>query len=61
MTHFRKRFNADFVNDLNEHIVELRRKTKSQKQSKCDPSGHDDGPLSANGNESNKPEVNQTG
>src|SRR5690625_1753321 len=41
MTHFRKRFDADFINDLNESIVQKQQETSSQKRSKNDPPDND--------------------
>src|SRR5690625_1213033 len=42
MTHFRKRFDADFINELNERIVQKQQKSSFQKSSKNDPSDNDD-------------------
>ena len=47
MTHFRKRFNADLINDLNERIVQKQQKTSSQKRSKNDPPDNDGGTSSS--------------
>src|SRR5690625_3552541 len=47
MTHFRKRFDADFINDLNESIVQKQQETSSQKRSKNDPPDNDGGTPSS--------------
>src|SRR5690625_2478392 len=43
MTHFRKRFDADFINQLNEQIVKKQQETPSDKRSKNDPPDQDGG------------------
>src|SRR5690625_755202 len=43
MTHFRKRFDADFINQLNELIVKKQQETSSDKRSKNDPPDQDGG------------------
>src|SRR5690625_4879830 len=40
MTHFRKRFDPDFINEINEHIVQKHQESESAKN---DSSGDDDG------------------
>lgn len=61
MTHFRKRFDADFINDLNERIVQKQQETSSQKQSKNDPPDNDGGtPSSGSSNNSTQPEKDQS-
>src|SRR5690625_4422653 len=47
MTHFRKRFDADFINDLNERIVQKQTETSSDKRSKNDPPDNDGGTPSS--------------
>lgn len=42
MTHFRKRFSADFINNLNERIVQAQRKSASSKRPDNDSSDDDD-------------------
>src|SRR5690625_723619 len=49
MTHFRKRFDADFINELNERIVQKQQQSSFQKSSKNDPSDNDDGTPPAGG------------
>src|SRR5690625_182548 len=50
MTHFRKRFDAEFINHLNEQIVQKQLETSSDKRSKKDPPDQDSGtPPSGNG------------
>jgi len=49
MTHFRKRFDADFINDLNEQMVQKQQKTSSDKRSENDPPDQDGGPPSSGG------------
>src|SRR5699024_7493627 len=41
MTHVRKRFDADFINNLNERIVREQQEAESQNHSKDDPPNHD--------------------
>jgi len=43
MTHFRKRFDADFINQLNELIVKKQQENASDKRSKNDPPDQDGG------------------
>jgi len=54
MTHFRKRFDADFINELNERIVQKQQKSSFQKSSKNDPSDNDDGTPPAGGSTKSK-------
>jgi hypothetical protein len=49
MTHFRKRFDADFINDLNERIVKKQLETSSDKRFKNDPPEQDGGTPSSGG------------
>src|SRR5699024_9429164 len=61
MTHFRKRFDADFINDLYEPIVQKQQATSSQKQSKNDPPDNDGGtPSLGSSNNSTQPEKDQS-
>ncbi|WP_343751488.1 IS5 family transposase, partial [Lentibacillus halophilus] len=57
MTYFRKRFDADLINDLNERIVQGQQTKSTQKPSKQDSSDddHDDNPPSAPGSGTEKP------
>lgn len=43
MTHFRKRFDADFINDLNERVVQGQQETVSKKRAKNEPPDNDSG------------------
>src|SRR5690625_385047 len=52
--HFRKRFDADFINELNERIVQKQQKSSFQKSSKNDPSDNDDGTPPAGGSTKSK-------
>src|SRR5690625_7860889 len=53
MTHFRKRFDPDFINEINEHIVQKHQESESAKN---DSSGDDDGtPPSSNSTSNSKP------
>ncbi|TRM11407.1 IS5 family transposase [Lentibacillus cibarius] len=57
MTYFRKRFDADLINDLNERIVQAQQTKSTQKRSNQNSSDddHHDGPPSAQGSGENKP------
>src|SRR5699024_11230755 len=59
MTHFRKRFDADFINNLNERIVREQQEAESQNHSKDDPPNHDDNLPSAGTGGTTKPKENQ--
>src|SRR5690625_5863548 len=53
MTHFRKRFDPDFINEINEHIVQKHQESESAKN---DSSGDDDGtPPSSDSTSNSKP------
>lgn len=55
LTHFRKRFEADFVNNINERIVQKQRASASEKRSKNDPPDDDnDHGTPSHGEKSNK-------
>lgn len=54
MTHFRKRFDAKFINDLNERIVQKQREASSDKRSKNDPPDQDGGTPSSGGSSKSK-------
>ena len=56
MTHFRKRFDADFINDLNERIVQ-QQEASSKKHSKDEPPDNDNGTPSSG--ESTQPKARQ--
>src|SRR5690606_32312901 len=54
MTHFRKRFNADFINHINERIVQKQQATSSEKRSQNDPPDPDGGTPSSGGSSGTK-------
>lgn len=57
MTHFRKRFDADFINEINEHIVQKQQESESDKN---DSTGDDDGtPPSGTSNPTSNSKPNQ--
>src|SRR5690625_1864880 len=43
MTHFRKRFDADFINDINEQVIQNQQKLASENGSQNDPPDDDNG------------------
>src|SRR5699024_6220108 len=59
MTHFRKRFDADFINNLNERIVREQQEAESQNHSKDNPPNHDDNLPSAGTGGTTKLKENQ--
>src|SRR5690625_910125 len=57
MTHFRKRFDANFINEINEHIVQKQQEFESDKN---DSTGDDDGtPPSGTSNPTSNSKPNQ--
>src|SRR5699024_10793242 len=60
MTHFRKRFDADFINNLNERIVRAHQEAEPQNHSKDDPPNHDDNQPSGGTGRTTKTKENQT-
>src|SRR5699024_4985122 len=57
MTHFRKRFDADFINRLNERFVQV----QQEEESNDDPSDHDDNPPSTGAGGTTNTQDNQNG
>src|SRR5699024_273798 len=56
MTHFRKRFDPDFINEINEQVVQNQQKMASEKSSENDSSDDDDWtPTSSGSSQSGAP------
>lgn len=57
MTHFRKRFDADFIHDINEQIIQKQQEQSSHKKSKNDPPDDEHGTPSSE--ETSQPKASQ--